>query len=181
MLVFSSYFHIRLRTAIIDFAFGYISHYYSDSLNIDTSGRKALTHTPSGFSKYIIIVPLTTRCTTMSHKIESLNEFFRFQSEIRRTLRYINCTHVFTRWGRVTHKCICKLTITGSDNGFVVWTAPSHYLNQCWNIVNWTLENKFQWNLNHNSNLFIQENAFENIVCEIASILSRPQCVKDVL
>ena len=25
------------------------------------------------------------------------------------------------------------------------WTAPSHYLNQCWNIVNWTLGNKLQW------------------------------------
>ena len=25
--------------------------------------------------------------------------------------------------------------------------APSHYLNQCWNIVNWTLGNKLQWNL----------------------------------
>ena len=24
----------------------------------------------------------------------------------------------------------------------VAWTAPSHYLNQCWNIVNWTLRNK---------------------------------------
>ena len=28
-----------------------------------------------------------------------------------------------------------------------------------------------------NSNVFIQENAFENIVCEMAAILSRPQCV----
>ena len=28
-----------------------------------------------------------------------------------------------------------------------------------------------------NSHIFIQENAFENIVCEIAAILSRPQCV----
>ena len=28
--------------------------------------------------------------------------------------------------------------------------------------------NKFQWNLSKNSNLFIQENAFENIVCEKA-------------
>ena len=25
--------------------------------------------------------------------------------------------------------------------------APSHYLNQWWNIVNWTLGNKLQWNL----------------------------------
>ena len=32
----------------------------------------------------------------------------------------------------------------------VAWTAPSHYLNQCWNIVNWTLGNKFRWNLYRN-------------------------------
>ena len=24
------------------------------------------------------------------------------------------------------------------------WTAPSHYLNQCWNMVNWTPRNKLQ-------------------------------------
>ena len=58
------------------------------------------------------------------------------------------------------------------------WTAPIHYLNQCWNIVNWTLRNKLHWNFNRNSNIFIQENALEDVVCEMASILSRPQCVK---
>ena len=41
----------------------------------------------------------------------------------------------------------------------------------------WTLRNKLQWNLNRNSNIFIWENAFERVVCETASILSRPQCV----
>ena len=30
---------------------------------------------------------------------------------------------------------------------------------------------------NRYSNIFIQENAFENVICEMASILSRPQCV----
>ena len=35
------------------------------------------------------------------------------------------------------------------------------------------------WNLKQNSYIFIQENAFENVVCEMAAILSRPQCVKD--
>ena len=25
----------------------------------------------------------------------------------------------------------------------VAWTAPSHYLNQCWNIVNWALGTNF--------------------------------------
>ena len=50
--------------------------------------------------------------------------------------------------------------------------------DQCWNIVNWTLRNKIQWNFNRNSYIFIQENALENVVCEVASFLSRPQCVK---
>ena len=56
--------------------------------------------------------------------------------------------------------------------------APSHYLNQCWNIVNLTLWNKLQFNVNQNSYTFIQENAFENVVWKMATILSRPQCVK---
>ena len=59
----------------------------------------------------------------------------------------------------------------------VAWSAPCHYLDQCWNIVNSKLRNKMQWNLKLNSYIFIQENAFENAVCEMAIILSRPQCV----
>ena len=53
--------------------------------------------------------------------------------------------------------------------------APSLYLINCWNIVNWTHRNKLLWNFNRNWNIFIRENAFEYIVCEMASILSRPQ------
>ena len=59
----------------------------------------------------------------------------------------------------------------------VAWPAPSHYQNQCWNIVNWTLGNKLQWNFNRNSSIFIEENTFENVVCEMLYISSRPQCV----
>ena len=29
--------------------------------------------------------------------------------------------------------------------------VSSHYLNQCWNIINW---NKLKWNFNRNSNIF---------------------------
>ena len=70
-----------------------------------------------------------------------------------------------THWGRVMHKCVGNLTIIVSDN----------YLNQCWNIVNWTLKSRIQWNFNLYLNIFIQEKAFENVVCEMAAILSRPQ------
>ena len=66
----------------------------------------------------------------------------------------------------MTHICISKLTIIGPD-----------YLNQWWNIVNWTLGNKLQWNLNRNLNIFIQKNAIENVVWKMAAILPGPQCV----
>ena len=88
------------------------------------------------------------------------------------------------------HICVSKQTIIGSDNGLspyrrqaiiVSLSAPSHYLNQCWYIVNWTLRNKLQWNFNRNSNIFFQKNALENVVCLIASISSRPQWVKGFL
>ena len=46
--------------------------------------------------------------------------------------------------------------------------------------VKWTIGNKNQWNLNRNSNIFIQENAFENIVWKMTAILSRPKCVKKI-
>ena len=55
--------------------------------------------------------------------------------------------------------------------------VPSHYLNQCWNIVNWTLGNKLWWNLNRNWYIFIQENAFETVVCKMVAILTQPQSV----
>ena len=42
-----------------------------------------------------------------------------------------------------------------------------------------TLSNKHQWNFNQNYNIFFQENAFESVVCEVAAILYRPQCVKE--
>ena len=151
--------------------------------------------------------------------------------------------------------CISKLIIIGST-----WSAPSHYLNQFWNIVNLNLRSELQWNLNTlrprkhghhfaddtfnrifvnenvripikyslkcvpkgpinnipalvqimawrrpgdkplsepvmvsllthicvtrpqwvkwNSYIFIQENAFENVLCKMAAILSPPQCVE---
>ena len=78
----------------------------------------------------------------------------------------------------MTHICVGNLGRHWFKQWLVAWSAPSHYLNQCWNIVNWTSRNKLQWNSNRNSYIFIQENALENVICEMASILFRPQCVK---
>ena len=83
-----------------------------------------------------------------------------------------------THWGRVRHICVIKLIHHWFRQWFIAWPAPSHYLNQCWNIVNWILGNKFQWNFHQNTTIFIQENAFENVVCKMASISCWPQRVK---
>ena len=80
-------------------------------------------------------------------------------------------TCLLTHWGRVTHICQHQPSLVQK------WSAPSHYLNQCWNIVDWTLANKLQWNLNRNLYSFVQVNAFEIVVRKLAAILSWPQCV----
>ena len=46
---------------------------------------------------------------------------------------------------------------------------------------NWNLPYCQKWNLNQNTKYFIQENALENVVCEMAVILFRGRWVKVVL
>ena len=82
----------------------------------------------------------------------------------------------------------CLNSLRPSDAYMRRWTGPSSVQIMacrlfgakplCWNIVDRAFRNKLQWNFNRNSNIFIHEIAFENRVCEMASILSRPQCVK---
>ena len=50
--------------------------------------------------------------------------------------------------------------------------ATSHCRNQYWNIVNWTLRNKIQWNLNRNSYIFIKK-----MHLKISSAKWRPFCL----
>ena len=56
--------------------------------------------------------------------------------------------------------------IVGSGNMGNGLSPDRHYLNQGWPIVNWTPEYKFQWNLNHDTIIFIPENAFGNVGCQ---------------
>ena len=59
----------------------------------------------------------------------------------------------------------------------VAYSTPCHYLNHCWAIINWTLTDKLQWNFNQNTKLFIYKNTPENIIWEMAAILSRGKWV----
>ena len=52
-------------------------------------------------------------------------------------------------------KCVGDLTSISSDIGVSpALSTPSYYLNQCWDIVNWT-----PWNFIWNSKIFIQKYA----------------------
>ena len=76
--------------------------------------------------------------------------------------------------GRETHICVSKLGHHWFRYALVTSSAPSHYMNQCWNIVNCTLGNIFQWHLNQNTTIFVTENAFENIVRKMSTIFLVP-------
>ena len=78
----------------------------------------------------------------------------------------------------MTRICVGKFTMIGSENGLA--HSQRHYLNQCCNIVNWALRNKCQGNRNRNSYIFNHEKALENVVREMAGILSRPKCVNKI-
>ena len=78
----------------------------------------------------------------------------------------------------MTHICVVKQTIIGSDNGLspgrrqaIIWTNAGI-------LVNGPLGTNFSEILIEIQTFFIQENALEYVICEMASILSRPQCVK---
>ena len=47
------------------------------------------------------------------------------------------------------------------------------YQNQCWNIVNWTLGNKLQWNLNWNTYIF----SFTKMHLKLSSAKWQPFCL----
>ena len=83
-----------------------------------------------------------------------------------------------THWGRVMHICIGKLTINGPDNGLspgrrqaIIWTNAGI-------LLIWPLGTNFSEILIEINTFSFTKNAFENVVCEMPSILSRPQCVK---
>ena len=91
-----------------------------------------------------------------------------------------NCNSL-THWGRVTHGCASKLATIGSDNGL----SPGRCQAIIWTYAGILLIGPLGTNLseilNQNLYIFIQENAFENVVWKMTAILSLPQCVKTIV
>ena len=85
---------------------------------------------------------------------------------------------VLPHWGQVAHICVSKLTIIGSYNGL----SPGRRPAIIWTNTGILLIGPSRINF---SEILIEmrifsfiENAFENIVCKMLVISSRPQCVK---
>ena len=90
------------------------------------------------------------------------------------TIHRINLTH----WGRVTHIGVSDLTIIGSDNGLSPGRRQAIIRTNAGILLIKPLGTNFSEILIEYSNISIQRNAFESVVCEKAAILSRPQYVK---
>ena len=72
----------------------------------------------------------------------------------------------FNPYPLVPHKCVSGLGQHWFRQWLVANSMPSHYLNQCWAIINWTLREKLQWNFNWNTKLCIHDDVFQNVVSE---------------
>ena len=92
------------------------------------------------------VIKLTTSNANNDDKVDSMANL---------SFQCLGLTHL----ALVTHICVSELGHHWFRQQLVACSVPNHYLNQCWFIVNWTPGNKFQWNLNLNFILFIQENA----------------------
>ena len=83
-----------------------------------------------------------------------------------------NAPEILTHWGRVTHICVSKLTITGSDNGL----SPGRRQASIWTNDEILLIGPLGTNF---SEIWIEiyTFSFRNMHLKMAAILSRPQCV----
>ena len=82
----------------------------------------------------------------------------------------------------MTHIYISKVAINGSHwLWLVAWTAQTHYLHQCWNIVNWPLRTNFSEFLIEIDIFSFDIMRLKISVWEMAAIFSRPRSVKDAI
>ena len=75
------------------------------------------------------------------------------------------------------HLCISNLTTIGSGNGL----SPGRHQANIWTNAGILLIEPLGTNFSEilfEIHIFLQVNAFEQVICKMAAILSRPQCVK---
>ena len=81
-------------------------------------------------------------------------------------------------WGRVTHICVSKLTINGSDNGFSPSRRPAIIWTSAGKLLMWPLGTNFSEILIEIHAFSFKKNTLQYVVRKMAAILSRPQFVE---
>ena len=79
----------------------------------------------------------------------------------------------------MTHICVGNLTIIGSDNCLSPGRRQAIIGTNAGILLIRPLGTNFNEMLIEILTFSFMKNAFESVVCEMASILSRPQCVKE--
>ena len=86
-------------------------------------------------------------------------------------------TVLSTKWWSICS----SLNVVLTENVSLPWSAPSHYVNQWWFAVNLTLRNRMPWNISRNMDIFIPENAFENVALENVGHFTSASGVKPII
>ena len=112
-------------------------------------------------------------CWTNSRDTSYLRHCDRRSSDVTVMFLVTSLTH----WGRVTHMCVNKLTIIGLANGLSPGRRRVIISTNAGILLIWPLGTNF-------SEIYIKIRTFpfkkmrlKCVVCEMATILSRPQCV----
>ena len=79
----------------------------------------------------------------------------------------------------VTHKCVSKLTLIGSDNGLSPDRRQTIIRTNAGILLIRTVGTNFSEILSE-IHTFLLKIASENVVYEMAAILSGPQCIKSI-
>ena len=93
-------------------------------------------------------------------------------------LPHLTGANELTHWSRVSHICISKITIIGSDNGL----SPGRRQAIIWTSVGILLIGPLGTNFSEISieiyTFSFKKMHLKNVVWKMAAILSQPQCVK---
>ena len=73
---------------------------------------------------------------------------------------------------RLSNVCIYLLSLIQIMACFLFGFKPLP--DQHWHLVSWTFMNELHWNINQSTNIFFQDNSFENVICHMAAILFTP-------
>ena len=109
-------------------------------------------------SFYLNLICQMTHSSTIKSQMRIRHLLENHSSSRRQTSRRWNILVCFITKSFLTFLTYpCLTNHTCMYQPYVAYSAPSHYLNQCWNIVDWILQNKLQCNLNRNVFIYIQD------------------------